>query len=267
MNQRINRVRHSKGFTLIELMLSMGFVSVLLVTIALTVIQMATIYNRGMTLKEVNQSARDISDDLRRSVASSQLFTVNTDGTDSSDSLTIKTASTTVGGRLCTGTVSYVWNLSKAIEGSDANLTKVLNSSGVAQDPVRFVKIPDNGKKYCAKSGPALTYKNILYADSLVMTDLLDAGDHKLGLHALTISTADSTFDVATGQRLYSVTYVIGSGETSAMRYPVAGDPVGTPIRCYAPGELNPSGVDTSNVTYCNVQQFTIVLRVGNTVN
>lgn len=255
MNQLTNASGRARGFTLIELMLSMTFVSVLLVTIALTVIQMATIYNRGMTLKEVNQSARDIADDVRRGTAQSQLFTVNTDGSDSTDYVTVKTGTTIVGGRLCTGTYSYIWNIAKAIEAGDSNVTQTLSAAGLVQGPIRFVKVPDVNKKYCLKSGSTMTNKHILNADALVMTDLLDAGDHNLAIQALRISTTDTAYDISTGQRLYTMTYTIGSGETSAMNL------TANPITCIPPGSPN------ANPTYCNVQQFTIVLRVGNTVN
>ncbi|MGV9002039.1 MAG: PulJ/GspJ family protein [Candidatus Saccharimonadaceae bacterium] len=254
MSQQTNMKRNT-GFTLIELMLSMTFVAILLVAIAMTFIQIATVYNRGMTLKEVNQSARDISDDMRRTFASSQVFMVNTDGSDSADYVTVKSGAAIVGGRLCTGTYSYAWNIAKAIEGADTNLTRVLNVGGVAQYPIRFVRIPDNDKIYCLKTGGSLTNRNINDADAKQMTDLLDAGDHALALQSFSVSTADSAFDVLTKQRLYSVTYTVGSGATSAMNL------AASPIKCLDPGSPN------ANPVYCNVQQFTIVLRVGNTVN
>lgn len=54
------------GFTLIELMLAMAFVSVLLLAIATIAIQAGKLYNRGLTLKSINQSGREIGDILRR---------------------------------------------------------------------------------------------------------------------------------------------------------------------------------------------------------
>lgn len=243
-----------RGFTLIELMLSMTFVSVLLLAIAMTVIQMGTIYNRGMTLKELNQTSRDIADDLRRTVASSELFTINTDGSDSANYVTVKTGANIVGGRLCTGSFTYIWNIAKAIEGSDANATKVITSgSGTVGDPIRFVRVPDTAKKYCAKASGVLVNKNIAFTDSQTMVDLLKAGDHSLALQRLTVSAADSAYDASTNQRLYMVNYTLGTGATSAMD--------ATQSSCLPPGTAN------SNITYCNVQAFSLILRVGNTVN
>ena len=254
MNQPTNTSR-TAGFTLIELMLSMTFVSVLLLTIALTVIQMATVYNRGMTLKEVNQSARDISDDLRRSFASSQVFSINVDGSDSSDYIKVGTGTSTVGGRLCTGTDSYIWNFGRALEANDSLLTRTLSSSGAQEAPIRFVRVPDRDKIYCLKDGVNPANRHITNADARNMTDLLDVGDHKLALHSFKVTTTNEAHDPSINQRLYSVTYTIGSGSVSAMNL------TATPIKCLDPSDPN------SNLTYCNVQQFTIVLRVGYTVN
>ena len=254
MNQPTSQHALRRGFTLIELMLAMTFVSVLLMGIAMTVIQMATIYNRGMTVKEVNQAARDISDDMRRSVAASEVFAVNDDGSDSADLITIESGAGEVGGRLCTGAFSYLWNYSAPVEAdTDNNLTRVLNAAGVAGEAIRFVKIPDTGKKYCQRTGVDLTHKNIVFADAQAMTNLLDAGDHDLGVLKIAISTADSAYDISTGQRTYLMNYIIGTGETSAMDL--------TNYECLPPG------TEGSNLTYCNVQSFSIVLRVGSAVN
>ncbi len=253
MNQPIKTTNKTSGFTLIELMLSMTFVAVLLVTIALTIIQMATVYNRGMTLKEVNQSARDIASDMRRTVSASQVFTVNTDGTDSSDYVTVKSGATVVGGRLCTGKFTYVWNTAKATESPiDGNAARVLNSADLPQGTISLIKVSDADKTYCTKTSGKVP-RDITYADSLVMTDLLDAGDHKLGIQKMAVSTNDTSYDASTNQRLYTVNYTIGSGNTSAMNT--------TQSACLPPGDPD------SDLSYCTVQSFSLVLRVGNAVN
>ena len=257
MNQHHNTQKQTSGFTVIELMLSMTFVAVLLIAIAMTVIQIATIYNRGMTLKEVNQSARDISDDMRRTVANTEAFVVNVNGTDSADSFDIPAASgpsgALAGGRLCTGSYTYIWNIAAAVERNDANLTKKLSSGGTPGEAIRFIKVPDTGKKYCQKTSGAVVNRHIASTDVPLITELLTAGDHKLGMQRFTISTTNSAYDVATEQRIYSVNYVIGTGDTSAMN--------STQTACLPPGTAN------SNITYCNVQSFSIVLRAGNAGN
>lgn len=94
-------MNHNKrGFTLIELMLAMTFVSALLLAIAMTVIQISNVYTRGLTLKEVNQAGRTISTELKRGISQSAPFAVPGP----------KYVVQPWGGRLCVGQYSYIWN-------------------------------------------------------------------------------------------------------------------------------------------------------------
>lgn len=260
MNQQPNN--SNPGFTLIELMLAMTFVSVLLITIALTIIQMGTIYNRGMTLKEVNQASRDIADDFRRSVASSPSFSVpetTISTADTTDYVIIANPDRTTiyGGRLCMGNYSYIWNTAKALQADTANndqhITRYRSQSG--QDtPVHFMKSPDVGKKYCQKDTDGeLLNKSIVQSDAAEAVELLKPGDHSLGVLLFQAVSSQEANDTTTGQRLYTFNYTIGSGDVSAMNQ--------DQTACLPPGNLS------SNLTYCNVQKFSIVLRAGNGVN
>ena len=91
-----------KGFTIIELLLAMTFISALLLAIALTIVQVANIYNRGIILKEVNQTSRAISDELESSLRSSSTFSTEADDK--------RYVNNQWGGRMCLGQYSYIWN-------------------------------------------------------------------------------------------------------------------------------------------------------------
>ncbi len=233
-------VKRTAGFTLIELMLAMTFISILLLAIAMTIIQIGTIYNRGMTLKEVNQASRDIADDLRRTVAAGESFTLDTDYVTNS-----------AGGRLCNGVYSYVWNYGKAISANDINLTTYEAGSS---DIPNLVKIPDPGKLYCtlASSG-GLQYKKIRAADTSTAQELLKSGDRELVVHTFNVISGSGVSDPATGQQLYTMLFTIGTSTISAL----------TPdlTACLPPDNIN------SDLTYCVVQQFSLVVRAGNRVN
>jgi hypothetical protein len=84
--------------------------------------------------------------------------------------------------------------------------------------------------------------------DAKVATELIEAGDRKLGIQRFTVSSLSSASDTATGQRLYSVGYVIGSGNVSAMN--------DTRTACLTTGE----GADPA---YCHVRDFNLVIRTG----
>lgn len=250
MNQRTRNT----GFTLIELMLSMTFVSVLLLTIALTVVQMSTTYNRGMTMKEVNQVSRDISDDLRRTVGGSTVFEIAQSGSNTTAYVTLTNADgKTVGGRLCTGSSSYIWNSAFAIERNLSELTKIRNASNAPTgNGVSLYKVADADKRYCAWSGAALLNQHVTYSDSQNGRELLRVGDRSLGMQDFRVISTDTAQDQSIGQKIYTISYRIGTGATEAMNTDQSA--------CLAPNQPN------SNWTYCNVQQFGIVVRAGNAV-
>lgn len=118
-----------KGFTLVELMLGIAFVGSLLVLIALIIIQIMGLYNKGLTLKEVNEVSRIVVRDMQQSVSGADAFrlqyvkndtptyattlqeAVNPGGNNSQ----VDYYSNDAGGRLCTGVYSYVWNTGGAI--------------------------------------------------------------------------------------------------------------------------------------------------------
>lgn len=95
--QKQKKEKNQKGFTLVELLLALAVFSFVLIFITTAFLQIFRTYSRGITRKEVNQTARlainDISSNLR----------VVENGSQVDNSLTGN-------GRLCIGSTSYVWN-------------------------------------------------------------------------------------------------------------------------------------------------------------
>lgn len=220
------------GFTLVELMLAMTFIAMLLVAIALTTIQISRIYNKGLTLREVNQAGRVVSDELRRSIASSSPFDVNP------ASPTSKYIVRPGGGRLCVGPYTYAWNYGSALVGGNGAPTIVNKFQG--GEPVRFVKVSDPAASLCAD--PTLA---IVKADA---TEILVAGDRNLAVHAFTITQGDA--DAGTGQSLYALSLTIGTNDQQQL--------TSNDASCKPPAE----GV--GNEDYCSVNQFDMIVRAGN---
>lgn len=243
MNQGVN---NSKGFTLIELMLAMAFISVLLLGIAMTVIQIGAIYNRGTTMKEVNQASRDISDDVRRNITTAGGLSLDI------DLVQRPLTGDPAGGRLCLGKYSYIWNYAKALSIPDPNVTGYEVGPGVPTDPVQFVRVPDPNKIYCQieASGASLYQKSIRAIDAPQAQELLKKGDHTLGVHKFSIIVPpDSAKDSSTDQELYSVFFTIGTSKISALD--------ATQSACLPPNDPN------SDPLYCAIQPSTIVVRAG----
>lgn len=229
---------YQRGFTIAEMMLAMTFISVLLLAIALSIIQIGTIYNKGMTLREVNQAGRTVSDGVKRDFSASQVVSMTTDY-----------LTTSAGGRLCLGTYSYIWNTEQALLANDVTVT----AYETGQTPVRLVKVPDPSKAYCARSNGAFVYRTIRAIDQTKAVELLKPGDRTLSIHQLTVTSNAAVTDQASGQQLYELSFVIGTGDVNAL--------TADRRQCKDPGS---AGADFN---YCAVQEFTIVIRVGNGVN
>lgn len=236
----MNHSRNS-GFTLVELMLAMGFVSALLLAIAMTVIQIGNTYNRGITFKSVNQAGNTIANELQRSINSSSQFDISTD----TDGIGENYVTKTWGGRLCLGQYSYVWNYGEAISDPDPNAPKNVYSGTDYSDTIRFIKVIDADKSIC--DDPQSTI------DKTTAVELLEAGQNDLAIHSFTITTDSLVFDSNTGQQLYSIGFLIGTNDQTA---------IGVDNKsCLLADDAN------SDPSYCAINQFDIVVRAGNTTN
>lgn len=228
----------NRGFTLIELMLAMTFISVLLVAIAMTTIQISNIYNKGITLREVNQVGRSLSDELQRSIASSTPFDVTPKVDGSQATATSKYVMRDGGGRLCLGSYTYAWNYGKALTGG-AGAPAVFNTYD-NNTPVRFVKVTDASGELCANPElPIVRTK---------ATDLVSSGDRNLVLHSFTITR--TSVDANAGQALYAISMVIGTNDSEQL--------ITNATSCKPPA----TGVGDED--YCSVNRFDIVARAGN---
>lgn len=247
----MNHVDKRQGFTLIELMLAMGFVSALLIAVAMTVIQIAGIYNRGIMLKDINQVGRTMASELQRSVTASTTFDVG------SRFIKQSQGGNEVGGRLCLGQYSYVWNYGKVITPGDTSSNPNVYSNPDSNVQIRFVKVLDQDMSYCT-----FINKKIVRTDAV---EMLDVGEHDLALHSFNITTTkddlitpgvneNTAGDTRTGQQLYSIEFFLGTNDQSAL----TGDLTTTACR--------PPNDPLSDPSYCSVNQFNIVARTGKKV-
>lgn len=228
----MNRRPNQNGFTIIELMLAMSFVAMLLLAIAMTTMQIGAIYNRGITLKQVNQAGRALADELQRAIASGTALDVS-GGADS------RYKPQDGGGRLCMGKYTYVWNTGKALA---AGTAPNVYENG---DPVRFAKVVDTGAGLCQDLN-----KKVVQSQA---SEMLAAGDRNLVVHELSIQQTwptDQPSDPVTGEALYAVTLTLGTNEREQL---ATGD-----TSCKPPAE---AGADMS---YCAVNTFDIIARAGN---
>jgi len=239
----MSHVNNNKGFTLIELMLAMSFVSALLIAIAMTVIQIGSIYNKGITIKEVNQAGRSLTSEFQKSIAQNKPFNVN-------PGVGSRYITQTWGGRLCIGRYSYIWNYGSAIKTGDKSRLNVYSGSD-SNNVIRFVRIIDPNANYCTLDALG-KYPSIVLSDAV---ELLNVGEHNLAVHDFKISSAALMTDNKTGQQLYSIEFTIGTNDQLALTTSSTGD-----IICKAPGEKDADSV------YCSVNRFDIVTLAGNSI-
>lgn len=233
----MSHARNTHGFTLIELMLAMTFISILLIAIAMTTIQISNIYNKGITLREVNQVGRSLSEDLQRSIAASAPFDVTPKKDDSPDTATSKYVVRPGGGRLCLGSYTYAWNYGKALSGSEGVSVYNRYEDGTS---VNFVKVSDPSGALC--NTPELA------VNKASATELVSAGDRDLVVHNFTIQkTAD---DPDAEQAVYAISMLIG---TNGREQLTAND-----------ASCKPPVAGVGQEDYCSVNQFDIIARAGN---
>lgn len=245
--------RKTDGFTLVELMLAMAFVGALLVAIAMTTMQIIGTYTKGLTMREVNQVGRTITEDLQRTIAASTPFEVRSIKTGAaSDSIDSRYVRMPGGGRLCTGAYTYAWNYGETKELDGMSTTKAYNvyddsKAGV----VRFVKVSDAGGKLCVDSASS----KIPVASA---KELLSAGDRNLAVQKFTIK--ESARDEMSGQAMYAITLFLGTNNSKGM---AVLNPSST--RCLAPKKVSGSTDEASdNSNFCAINEFNIIARAGN---
>ena len=74
--RRNARTHKQGGFTLVELMLAMGFFSAILIASTVVIIQVFSVYNKGLAVQQINALGRRLTDDTIR-VGNSAVGNVN----------------------------------------------------------------------------------------------------------------------------------------------------------------------------------------------
>lgn len=187
--------RNSDGFTIIELLFAMTFVAVLLVLILTASLQITRIYDKGITLKQVNQAGADLGTELQRSLKSANA--------------PLTAVSTTAGqqaysrGRLCLGSFSYVWNLQNATDNK--------YSGADASTRIGLVKVNDTSGSMCTVSGGSYPPVDRSQATELILGTT--TGGVGLQLRSLSIEQkANSGINY-----VYSVSYTISTDDNASI--------------------------------------------------
>lgn len=238
------------GFTLIELMLAMSFVAMLLLAIAMILIHSGNLYNRGLTLKAINQAGRDITDTLRRDFLQANAGKVSRQVADEKQAVIWARAGGEVrSGRFCLGDYSYVWNVPKVIAGEVTGGPGVIVESGGvrAGRPVNFARVIDPDGALC-KVHP-VTGKLPDTIDHTSLSHLLkpaQAGDVILAVHSLGVKLLAHD-GVSSG--LFAVNITLGTSQLESIDT--------------ANGSCKPPADGQANIDFCAINNFDMIMRTN----
>lgn len=213
-----------KGFTLIELLLAMAFFGSVLIIATLLLTQTLNIYNKGMTVKQMNQVGRTLMEDISRVGSSGESVNMGTDTNGNVNCISID------------GTI-YLWNIADTSgSGPVANngyIQPEYRYSDAGNAPVNFVKLT-NQENTCSSLGSSISKAS---ASNVV-------GD--------TVRVYDMNIETIPNSRLVSVRMLLGTFDTVGSDYNL--------INNAGNFECKPGGVGN----FCAKAEFKTVLYVPN---
>lgn len=191
---KTTRPTRQSGFTIIELSISMAMLSVLMLIVIFSILNIIGVYNKGITLKRVNQSGRTIAAEVQSDLRSAVPSNIGVRGT--------TLGSTFVPTGLCTGKNSYIWNV-----WGENGVNTDLKFDG-RNELITMVKTNDPGGEYCKTPFPVpdKSASKVLLGDELAVrmpVGVAVGGGGKIIQFEFTISTPDENNEIiydATGR-------------------------------------------------------------------
>lgn len=220
--------KKQQGFTIIELMFSMLFFSILLISVIMTVMEMSRIYTKGVTMKSASQAGQEFSDLLKRDFASSvssasEYATLSPNGSGSA----VRT--------LCLSGVAYIWNDAKVLRSSTTEGVKINgNKASVA-------RVTGSGyKRACPDDRRDSIPENIDLSGSSITNPLVAEGAGKLNLENFTVKRVSQG---VADRDLYSIEFTVTTNEKENIQE--------SDGRCKPPADTS-----DNDFSYCAVTKF-----------
>ena len=243
--RKIKLKRQKSGFTLVELSFAITFITTLLLIFALLTNNIINSYKKGLVIRSVNSTGRDLIDDIKSSISSAPSATVESlcsifeDKSDEknwktqckndnasllryvsfSDNFTLKgnteKSDIKVSAVFCTGSYSYVWNSGYFYD--DNNSPNNQYKIKIGNTVYRFAKVIDPNASFC-KSALKTEDDTLIYAKAERVelktnndiTELLPPNDN-IELLLYDFSMFSPTQNDDTRRALYSGSFVLGS--------------------------------------------------------
>ncbi|NLA52460.1 MAG: prepilin-type N-terminal cleavage/methylation domain-containing protein [Alcaligenaceae bacterium] len=228
-----------KGFTLVELSLSIAFIAILSITIALIINDAISTYRRGLTLNQINTTGMDLVDDIRTAVQNSPAssprnscknykddFQKNCEENNGMRLMNVaKTGNvnniegTPLYGAFCTGAYSYIWNSGYLFleNGGDKATYAVYEGDKKTEEwnDFRLLKVEDRQRAVCGSVLPD-KYNNsedieseFKGKDKGPVVLLANDGANPLALYSFT--SALPAVDGLNSAAFYSMSFILGT--------------------------------------------------------
>lgn len=279
-----------KGFTLVELSMSIVFISVLLIGIASLVIHMTSMYQKGLTLRAINASGQQIIEDMTRAVNGASYIVdvteADADGNGYIDDAENKEAIKTYFyeskagdeqryGALCISDYTYIWNTRASLynlvngkmDEDPVDGVWISNDGGDSYQRYRLARIPDPSHSQCnASVDGSLANKGgderveIMINTVTEPVELIEKDEIDLAIYHFAVTPAVQS--VATKQAFLSASFIIATlrGGVNILSN---GD--------YCMGDMAYSGMESDfsreDFDYCAVNKFNFSMRTGGNVN
>ena len=131
--------KSQRGFTLIEITLSMVFVAFIITILAATTVNIIRSYNKGIWLSQINQAGQQLNEDIGNKARYSTIAKVDKSRQ-----------------RLCVGGISYLWNTEEQLRNGAAQ-NKFVDKPN---QPFSLVRIEDDAAAYCGDDSPSPNSKD-----------------------------------------------------------------------------------------------------------
>lgn len=287
-----------KGFTIIEVLLAMTFLSLLMLMIGYVTLHLVNIYNKGVSIRDVNKTAGQIISDMQLTIANSgnikcgvkyahndRMTVYGTESETCGRLLADDPSDNIAGGAICTGKYSYVWNYGHALQKlADLNLAdrkdaekrlfRYRDESGGYQ-MVRMARVEDGASAYCSSATNLMSpganipviYSNSSVTNNLSRKDkvveLIETGDRDMALHSFLVSA--SSPDPLTDQALYEFEFVLGTFRDKVLMTENASCKnlvEGSKRKTRPDGTIDTSEmVDAQDLSYCAINKFNFAAR------
>lgn len=242
--------RRRKGFTILELNLSMIFVALLLLGIAALSIHVTRIYQRGVLLKDVNYVGREIMGQLRRDIASADSTRVMTRVTNHAGQIQ--------SGRICLGDVSYLYNTPVGLQ-NNIRARLIVRGNGLSDAPrISLARVTDPDRRWCDlavnPSGQLPTHITETHftagTNELSATELISRDRFALvSVHRMALTMRRDPRTTDSSAQYAQLNLWLGTSDLSAI------DATGQSCR--------PPSDNSSDFSHCFVTDYSTIIRVG----